>query len=784
MRRVYLILILCLCFFKPEAQEQNNFSFHHLTSSNGLTSNNTGKIIQDSRGFLWICTEDGLNMYDGQSMKQYYLSDYISSQANSNFISGIVEDADGNMLIAAKAGIIKFSWNTKQFSVAYKNPFTSFGNVNLDLFTDAAKNIWVNERVRIKKFDAHFHLLHTWNLRDSSNSKNLNAPSVTFICGEDSHHNIWFTDSNSVFKIDALNNKIDSSLNKKLKCINPAYTQCSFMCFTENSVWMIINSYMLLRFNSSFQLTDKFELSKEIVPFYIGIIEQNGKAWIATRFNGVLVLDIHSGKIQHYGENNSLSSDNINGIEKDASQNIWISTVDGINEWQANTSFFYRLVFNTADNSIAQKYSVQNIFFKNNMLYTFISDGIIQTQLIENQSKYFFDSGKNFPGGVYYSSAFPYKQKWLLSRHHSIEFLQFKNRLPVFSSINFPHPSKLDSSGIVSFYEDDDKNIWMGLTDDRGIICWHANNNSFSVYSQKDTGKNYCPLRHLSYAAEDGKGNIWMGYDKGGISIFDKKQNRFVGIPSQEKNSISNVSVLGMINDHHGNIWIATNTGLIQYNETKNNYRLITRKNGLPSNFVKSITADKAGNVWAGFEGALAKINTSSNSITTYNTTDGLPGEDLDNPLYDTASGTMFFCTSRSVIYFKPQEVKKIIPLLKPVVTSFEVMGNERPIIPGKKINIPYSQNYLSFSFSAPNFANASETEYACKLEDADKDWNYIGNHHLANYSQLQPGNYIFKVMARVKEGNWRQSATPIVISILAPFWQTAWFWITSIILL
>ena len=95
---------------------------------------------------------------------------------------------------------------------------------------DAAKNIWVNERVRIKKFDAHFHLLHTWNLRDSTNSKNLNGPSVTFICGEDLHHNIWFTDSNSVFKIDAVNHKVDSSFNDKLKKNNPAYNVHSSIC--------------------------------------------------------------------------------------------------------------------------------------------------------------------------------------------------------------------------------------------------------------------------------------------------------------------------------------------------------------------------------------------------------------------------------------------------------------------------------------------------------------------------------------------------------------------------
>lgn len=755
---------------------QNNSSFRHLTSADGLTSNNIGKIIQDSRGFLWIGTEDGLNMYDGQTIKQYYLSDYIALQANSNVINGIAEDVDHNILIAAKAGIIKFSWNTKQFSVVYKNSFPSFGNVNTNLFVDAMKNIWVNERVRIKKFDPHFHLLHTWNLRDSLNSKNLNGPSITFICGEDTHHNVWFTDSTLVFRIDAATNKIDSSENQKLKFLNADYRGSIMMCFSGSSVWMIENEHTLLHLNSSFQLIKSYELSKQITPFYTGIIEQNEKTWIATRFNGILILDIRTGQIQQYGENNTLTSDNITNITNDASGNIWISTFAGINEFRVNASFFHQLIFDISNNTIAQPATVQRIFFKNNTLFTFISYGIIQTRLSNNQSRYFFDSAKKNSGGVYYSAAFPFQEKWLLSRYHDIEFLQFKNHHPVFSSFVLSRPVKLDY-GIVSFYQDRDKNIWIGLVNDGGIACWNTGNDSFVMYSQRDTGKHYCPLRHFSCAAEDDDGNIWMGYDKGGISVFDKTQNLFVQIPSIENKAITNASVSGMVNDHHGNLWIATNTGLIQYDETKNTYKLITRKDGLPSNFVKSITSDDAGNIWTGFEGALAEIIVSANTIKTYNTTDGLPGADLENPLYDSASATMFFCTDRSVVYFNPQQVIKIIPALRPVITSFQVMGKEQPVAANKELSIPYSENYLSYSFSAPNFINASETEYACKLDGADKNWNYIGNHHFASYSQLQPGNYTFRVMARVKGGEWREAAEPVTISILTPFWRTLWFW-------
>jgi ligand-binding sensor domain-containing protein len=762
---------------------QNNFTFHHLTTADGLTSNNTGKIMQDSRGFLWICTEDGLNMYDGQTVKQYYLSDYIPSQANSNFVSTVAEDVDHNILIAAKAGIVKFSWDTKQFSVVYKNSFASFGNVSPDIFVDAAENIWVNERVRIRKFDPHFHLVHTWALRDSTNSKNLNGPSVTFISGEDVHHNIWFADSSFVFRIDRTTNKIDSSENQKLKNSNPHWGNVSFMCFSGHSVWIIRNDHTLLHLDSSFQIINAYPLSLRITPYYAGVIDQNEKVWIATRFNGILMLDTRTGRFEHYGESNSLASDNIGDIFKDASGNVWISTFAGIDELRTNASFFHQVIFDMPNNSIAQKSVVHQTFFKDSTLFTFVSYGIVQSQLQSGESRYFFDTGEKRPGGVYYSTALPFGDNWLLSRHHDVEILQFKNNRPFFSSSGVPHPAIFDSSGVISFYEDRDKNVWIGLVNDGGIVCWHTNDNSFSVYSQRDTGKSYCPLRHLSYATEDDKGNIWMGYDKGGIAIFDKKQDRFVAIPSREKNSIANIVVSGIACDR-GSIWISTNYGLIQYNETSNSYRVFTRKDGLPSNFVKSIIADNAGNVWTGFEGALAEINIQANTITTYNTSDGLPPQDLENPFYDRASGTMFFCTDRSVVYFDPGKVQKIIPALKPVVTSFQVMGKEQPVTTGQKLEIPYSQNYLSFTFSAPNFLNAPETEYACKLEGADKGWNYLGNHHFASYSQLPPGGYVFKVMAKVKGGKWQASASPVEISILTPFWRTLWFWMLCLVVL
>ncbi len=780
MRQYNFILVIFLSFKTFSAQSQD-INTHHLTSADGLTSNTIINIFQDSRGFLWISTEDGLNMYDGQTVKQYYLSDYISSQAYSNFTGGIAEDVDHNILIAAKSGIVKFSWNTKQFIVVYKNDFAAFGNVYPELFVDKKKNIWICERVRIKQFDAHFHLLRTWYLHDSSNAKYLNGPSVTSIAGEDGHHRLWLNDYSYILTLNELNGKTDT-LNGKLNNADFRNSNLYAVSASANSVWVIRNNYTLIHFNTDLNSIASYHLPATIYPSYKSGIESNNKYWLGTYQDGVCIINKQTGEVQNFlvnqKNNAALSSNSISCLLKDATENIWIGTNAGVNEWSANASFFHQLNFNIPDSLASQQYGLQNIFVQNNILFAFTSFGLIRSQLINNSSKYFIDNTR------YYTAGFPFNNQWLVCRSHHVEFLQVKNNQLIFSEFTSPHTAILDSSDVVSFYKDDDKNIWMGLSNDAGIICWNTSNNNFHIYNQKSKGKNFCPLRHFRYAIEDSKKNIWFGYEKGGIAIFDKQRQQFISPPLFEKDSINNVVVSGMINDNKNHLWIATNTGLIRYDELKNSYQRFSRKEGLPSNNVLGIEQDATGNIWAGFEGALAEINILTNNIITYSTADGLPDEQLQNPLYDSVSTTMFFCTDRNIIYFNPQQIKKTASKLNTVITSLQVMGKEQSFYAGKKIELPYSQNYLLFNFSAANFINASENEYACKLDGADKNWNYLGNHHFANYSQLQPGNYIFHVKARVKNGAWQEESAPVIINILTPFWRTAWFWVLCVAIL
>lgn len=770
-KHFFSIATILFFVFVHTAMAQENISFRHLTTANGLTSNITQSVFQDSRGLMWISTHDGLNMYDGQTVKQFYLSDFEPVQTYNNNLGDIVEDKDHNILVSEKSGVAKFNWASKQFSIAYKSQFASYGNVFPGLFIDAHKNIWVNERIFIKEFDPDFKLMHTWKLHEDAGMF-LTGPTNTFIIGEDNMDNIWINDFNSVLCINSKNKQL-RVINKSLEAINPRYKSFDCLSVSDSLTWLIAYDFTVLCINSNYKLVHEYELPHNIYPSYKQVILRDGKVWIGTHDNGIFVFDektgilLHNLKASESNETGTLVSNNISGMMKDKDGNIWVTTNAGINEIPVNTSLFYQSNF-TLPVSSTGPLNIHNMFSMNDAIFVFTSSGIIEWHQSNDRKQYFIDN-KN-----YYTTGFPLDDKWLVSTSHGIGFWKIKDNRIIHIPYILPHPSILDTTGAAAFYKDKYGDIWIGLLNDAGIICWHTTDNSFNYYSQKGKGKNYCPLRHFKYVLEDRVGNLWMGYEKGGIAIFDKQQQRFIIPEAFEKNAISNISVFGMINDQKHHFWIATNTGLIKYDETTNTYRLFTRKDGLPSNNILSIAQDATGNIWIGFEGALSSLNIASNKIVNYSNTDGLPDKLLQNSLYAPGLKNMFFSSDSNVVYFNPQKVKKVTPSLYPVITSFQVMGKEQPVY--SKIELSYSQNYLSFHFSAPNYINATDNEYECKLDGADHNWVFLGGTHFANYSQLSPGKYTFHVRARIKNGNWQRVSEPVNVSILTPFWRTTWF--------
>lgn len=776
MRQFNFILLFCFGFITINAQKKNSFKNYQFLRITGLTNNAVHSIFQDSRGFIWIGTDDGLNMYDGKTVKQFYLSDFIPAQLNSNTIANICEDVDGNLLISAKAGIIKFNWFTKQFSVVYKNDFTSFGNQYPNLFVDAEKNIWVCERVRIKKFDAHFHFIQQWILHDSADKKFFAGPDVTKILNEDTHHNIWFSDKGTLIKINFPNGKKDTMQLTHLHKLFKSGVEIGAIQFAGDKIFMLVNGKAIFKIDTFFTHAPKLIINDTTSKWFSGMLLSDNKLFVTISNGEIFTTDINGKIIAWYKKQSDIPvSENTVAI-KDKDGNLWICTTQGVYELIIKTPTFH--IVPLKNPAQVSNYYLTGLVIKNRLLYACSTLGLIRYDINKNVTEYILDEMYKSASQTPCITFYPYKNCWLASTPDKPYIAQEKNHVLQFTSYNFKHPSRLDSTGTFSFFTDDKKNIWMGLCNDAGIVCWHTADNRFECYSQKDTGKYFCPLRHFEFAAEDDNGNIWMGYEKGGLAVFNVQQQKFISLSLNKKNSINDVAVTGIVNDGKKNLWIATNTGLICYNQNNYTYNILLRKNGLPSNYIESIQKDDVGNLWAGFQGAVCKINCAIKKISVFTTADGLPDDDFNNALYDTATKQMFFTGNEELVYFNPSQLKKNTAQLNPVITGLQVMGKNQPLIKNQKIELSYSQNYITFNFSAPNYINAAENQYACMLAGADKNWNILVNQQTINYSQLPPGNYIFYLKARVADGTWHNAQAPVFINISKPFWLTTWFWI------
>lgn len=770
LRKRLVLYAILLSFGKPVIAQSPLF-FQHLSTANGLSSNIVHRLFQDSRGFLWISTTDGLNMYDGETIQKYYLSDFLENTF-TNYTDAIAEDSDHNILVAGKAGIVKFSWYDKKFTIVYKNSFSNYGNFFPEIFIDSHKNIWINERIRIKEFDPHFHLLHNWTIHTDAD-KYLNGPSNTFIIGEDHAHNIWVKDYDSVFLLHPQTTTVHDSILAKMQAITTAYKKISYLQICDSAIWLIADNYNLLQVDQNAHIKAIYKLPSTIFPSYKNVIVSKKHIWLGTNQDGVFMIDETSGKIEQVksgDEKGSLSSNSITTLFLDKTHNLWVGTKAGINLLPFVETSFQQLRLHYAVDKFLKPVVIQNIFLQKKLLFVITSGGVLRADLSTSSSVNFFKSN------TYIANAFPMKDHWLVANNNRLETWDIKDNTFTRKNMQVAFPAILNKEGVYSFYKDHQQAIWMGLFNDAGIICWHTKDNHIDWYSQQGKGKNYCPLRHFKYAMEDSKGNIWMGYEKGGIAIFDKQAGIFISPPAFGKIAINNMAVQGMVNDNRQHLWIATNNGLLCYHETTGTYQRLTRQNGLPSNNVLSLAKDNTGTIWAGFEGALASIQVSSGEITTYTSSDGLQNEEYLLASFDSVSESMFFCTDKSVTYFDPEHIKKFRPILTPVITSIQVMGKEQPYREGEKLALSYSNNFISFNFSAPNYFNAAENEYACKLVGADADWVFLGNRHLASYGPLLPGKYIFYIRARSRDGSWHESSFPVFINMLTPFWRRTWF--------
>ncbi|KAA3613033.1 MAG: GAF domain-containing protein [Calditrichaeota bacterium] len=781
--------------FLSAALFANNKSliFEKLSIEQGLSQTTINSILQDSRGFIWFATQDGLNRYDGYSFTIYKKKFNDSNSLSENWLTVLKEDNKGNIWIGtAGGGLNKFDLKTKEFSVFRSNEDrNSLNNDHIkSIFIDKKNVLWIgtagNGLIRFDPEKNNFFQIHY----KSTTDENININDVIDIA-QDQNELLWFMSSdNNLFTYNQTNKK--TSFIKSFKLDDDSNTKASKM-----------------------------------------IVDVFGEVWVGTAGKGIAIFNSESKATRHFTTANSkLVNNHINSITEDSEKNIWIGTGSGLSIYNQKeksfsnivhdplrtTSLSENLIFSiyednagimwigTKGNGI-NKLNKQKSVFQNykslvksknslldNSIWSFEEDHKRTIWIGTNKGLNAFDpSSEKFTRFSFKSEVRALKEDrngnlWIGTNGSGLKKFN-SNRTSIQHFNHNSDSNSLSNNQIRVIFEDKESRLWIGTWD--GLNLYDKNKNRFISYKHIDGDGQSLPDNRIRSLYEDTKGNFWVG-TYNGLALLDRNTGKSITFKPDEQNpnSISHNRILSIFeSESDSTLWIGTFSGLNKYNPENSTFSHYTIENGLPNDVIYGIIEDNSGYLWLSTNLGLAKFDPIKEEFKNFNIQDGLQSNEFNGGAYlKTLSGELYFGGINGFNRFSPSRIRvnKNIPKIQ--LTSFTKFGKavnlENAIEESKEIQLSYKDNYFSFEFAALDYSNPGKNQYAYKLEGFDEEWIESDTRRYASYTNLEAGEYTFLVKGSNNDGIWNNEGVALDIIITPPYWSTWWFRLTVSVLL
>jgi signal transduction histidine kinase/ligand-binding sensor domain-containing protein/AraC-like DNA-binding protein len=788
--------------------------FKHLSVEDGLSGNIINKIIEDSYGFIWIATPNGLNRYDGYKITVFYNTPGDTGSLPNNEISSFAVDKEGNLWIGTKNGLCRFNYETEKFE-KYLQQGPAELNYITSLYVDFNNRLWVGTEFGLFQFNKK---ANSFNKVVADNVMNLNAP-LCFAQYPDGTLLVG-TWERGFYQIDEKNhyNKRESiSLPGGINSFG-INTVRAILIDRNNTTWFGTREGVLRGTKPQIPGKNKFGFSvfQDELPPGSNILDRginsllednNGNIWIGTE-NGLNIYNPVSKSIKLYlndpSDPFSLSNNFISCTLKDRNGNIWLGTHQGgINVLHPNQDRFQNF-FPAINNTTDQKMRYVKSIFQDSGGIFWIGTDLGLMKFSENgQLLKTFINIPNDPqsiniGGV--SAMFEDRKGrlWVGTWGGGVHELNKQTgrfiRLPYIDRV-VDNPLYQGDLTTRSIAEDSKGNLWIGTI--RGYLDkYNPETKKFEHF--------IIPLNEMEIKAiinevqVDKNDNVWLGTQSGGLLRFDtktKKLQRFGGLPNPEippDQDLNCTDVYSMFFANDNQLWLGTNNGVKVLDLHTYKVKSYTTTDGLPSKIVYSILPDNKGNIWLSALKGISRFNPASKVFTNYDSRDGIRINSECG--FKSSTGWLFFGGVNGINAINPSALIENLAVPPLVFTDFKIYNTSVEIgensILKKNINltaeiiIPYSQNIFSIEFAALNYINSEKNQYKCKLEGFDKDWVLLGSSNEQRYTNLSPGEYNFFVKASNNDGIWNEKGRVIKIIILPPWWKTLWFRLITLIVI
>jgi len=781
------LVLLSLFYLFGIATQGSNLLFSRLNGFTQLSSHYVNCMVQDDFGYLWIGTQNGLNRFDGQNIKVYkefrgstqlgpignqidnlvvdsynrvWLStmygvavynpeeDIFDIVASYNYPRGLLStqiefmqvDDEGQLIVGSRETIYRFDEDSSLFIPVLSSPF----GVITSLLIDNKGGWWIGH------YDGggvsyYQNIENLSNYRHYANEFNCNQADFDVMDIQSAEGYIWIAiESDGLARLDINNQEV------KLYFKGSAERHF-FDLYTDNDDHLWACDYSGLKHYIAEK--DSFMLyyfdSKEpgsLAPNLKGVFQdRQGNLYTFHNGEGVYVSNVTRG-FKTYNTSDThfwqTTHPSISSLCEDDKGNLWLGNYDGgidVFMWDANKKIYYAPIDAGEENTLGRG-SVLEIF-KDSRGQMWVGT---------------YDGGLNL----------------------------FDDKTSTFKSwTKGSKPSSVTHNDVRSITEDSLGNLWLGLHGG-GVDYFNLSTLEFKNYNERNSGLGSDWVHDVLI---DSKGRLWVG-TVNGLSCLHKDSTTFINYLTNSDGSslLPGNQVLCLFEDSNDGLWIGTNNGLFFFEESSNTFVEYTKD--ASNSYITSIEEDQAGNIWFGTMGGLFRLDISTKELFLFVEDDGLQGMGFNlRASYFDGQDKLFFAGSKGVNFFNSEELyfnenPPVIRFsgLKLFNETIDDYGDghilEKEINLVDEIKLDYDQNFFTFEFVALDFIDQSRVNYACKMQGFDDDWVFLGNKGSVSYTNLNPGNYIFRVKACNNDGVWNEEGISIKVRILPPWWQKVWF--------
>jgi signal transduction histidine kinase/ligand-binding sensor domain-containing protein len=778
--------------------------FERISTADGLSFFSVRPILQDRRGFMWLGTHGGgLNKYDGYQFTVYRHDPDDPNTLSHDVVHALCEDQDGALWVGTESGLDRLARRHGQTTPTFFRLLEGQGPV-LSIYEDSRGILWVGTTDGLIFLDRTAGTIqHTFHHDpDAPDDPGALSGYAVRAIQEDQTGRLWIGTSGGLDRLDLAPDRSTGTLTHyRHDPDDPTSLSAGSVSAIhrdrQGTLWIGTYGGGLDRLDlnepaGSNHTSELFTHYRHIAedPCSLGddhvwsILEDSaGTLWVGT-FNGLDELDPSDAAgpdgsqdcFRHHQHDSadpySVSSDRAWSLYEDRSGVVWVGTSGGgLSKYNRKANRFTRFTGILSDDQVTAVHEDRN-----GMLWVGTANGGLNRLDRQTGNLTVYQHDPADPASLSSDAVHA-----IFEDHAGVLWVgaggwleRFDPQTGTFAHHRWVGPAAKE------LFEDRSHNLWIGTAN--GLYRLDRTREAFVSYHPEADDPNSLSHHDIQVIQEDQEGVLWIGTSARGINLWEPDPEQFVHYrhDPDDANSLSRNDVVSIYIDPTGVVWIGTiGGGLNRFDRATQTFGHYRENDGLPGDSAGCILPDSAGYLWLRTVTGLSRFDPHTETFRNYDERDGLlTGGITPLACFQSESGEMFYGSTEGVYAFYPEQIRDN-PHIPPIVITALNLFNEtvrRDIFPDEHIQLAYGENFVSFEFAALDYTMPEKNEYAYMMEGLDRDWVYAGTRRHADYPNLQPGDYVFRVRGSNNDGVWNEEGVAVHVTITHPFWEMWWF--------